>query len=85
MEGDAPPERGLKSPVNTTLPPESGGAGTESNTFNDTPGNTTHGTLHHQIAAQPAVPPRHIRLTAATQQPTRYNRRARSRGGGTIP
>ena len=47
MEGDAPPEGGLESPVNTTLPPESGGAGTEPNTLNDTPGNTTHGTLHH--------------------------------------
>jgi hypothetical protein len=47
MEGDAPPEGGLESPVNATLPPESGGSGTEPNTFNDTPGNTTHGTLHH--------------------------------------
>jgi hypothetical protein len=47
MEGSAPPEGGLESPVNTTLPPESGGVGTQPNTFNDTPGNTTHGTLHH--------------------------------------
>ena len=47
MEGGAPPEGGLESPVNTTLPPESGGVGTQPNTFNDTPGNTTHGTLHH--------------------------------------
>jgi hypothetical protein len=47
MEGDAPPEGGLGSPVNATLPPESGGSGTELNTFNDTPGNTTHGTSHY--------------------------------------
>jgi hypothetical protein len=46
MEGGAPPEGGLESPVNTTLPPESGGVGTQPNTLNDTPGNTTHGTLH---------------------------------------
>eukprot|EP00966_Prymnesium_polylepis_P264928 6120777-Prymnesium_polylepis.1 len=45
MEGDAPPEGGPGYPVNEALPPESGGSGTEFNTFNDTPSNTTHGTL----------------------------------------
>eukprot|EP00966_Prymnesium_polylepis_P117892 2725759-Prymnesium_polylepis.2 len=44
--GGAPPDGGLAPAVDEVLLSEFGGPGTGLNTFNTTPGNTTHGTSH---------------------------------------